>query len=172
MEQWKNINSNYQVSNYGNVRGVDRYVMCRNGHTRLQKGIILKQRLNKKTGYMQVLLNYGKGIKKMFNIHRLVAEAFIPNPNKYIEINHKDCDKTNNVVSNLEWCDRSYNFNYADANEKRGKTHKRKIIVDGVKVYDGIIDAAKDLGLRYDAILKVLNGKNKHHHNHTFEYYD
>lgn len=55
----------------------------------------------------------------MFSIHRLVAQAFIPNPNGYKEINHKDEDKTNNRVSNLEWCDRLYNMNYRTWKDRR-----------------------------------------------------
>lgn len=68
---------------------------------------VLKPRLTK-TGYHRVHL----GANTDYYIHRLVAEAFIPNPNHYTSINHKDEDKANNDMSNLEWCDVRYNNNY------------------------------------------------------------
>ena len=62
-------------------------------------------------GYLVVILTHN-GIKKSKRVHRLVAEAFIPNPNNLPEINHKDENKLNNSVDNLEWCNRTYNNNY------------------------------------------------------------
>ena len=63
-------------------------------------------------GYLQVTLVNDEGERKTIKVHRLVASAFIPNLDDYREINHKDFNKENNSVSNLEWCDRSYNVNY------------------------------------------------------------
>lgn len=88
----------YEVSNYGRVR--------RNGR-------ILKPWKNRK-GYLHVDLSKN-GIRRKALIHRLVAQSFIPNPNNYPEINHKDENKTNNAVDNLEWCTREYNNNYSKA---------------------------------------------------------
>lgn len=65
----------------------------------------------KKNGYLQIGL-HNKGVVKYVNIHRLVAEAFIPNPDNLPEVNHKDEDKTNNSVDNLEWCTGCYNARY------------------------------------------------------------
>lgn len=62
-------------------------------------------------GYLKVNL-YKNGKMKCCRVHRLVANAFLPNPENLPQINHKDEDKTNNNVSNLEWCDRAYNINY------------------------------------------------------------
>ena len=100
-----------------------------------------------KTGYLRITLNKN-GKYKTFAVHRLVAEAFIPNPNNLPEVNHKDENKQNNFVyinedgtvdlekSNIEWCDRKYNNNYGTHNIKVSlffkdkpltKEHKEKI---------------------------------------------
>lgn len=97
----------YQVSSFGNVR-------------RVSSGI-LKQKVGK-DGYCRVSLSKEGKVKSIL-VHRLVAEAFIPNPNDYPIINHKDEVRKNNVVGNLEWCTYSYNLNYGNAKEKwRAKT--------------------------------------------------
>ena len=70
-----------------------------------------------RNGYLKVSL-WKDNKQKTFFIHRLVAEAFIPNPNNLPQVNHKDEDKTNNNVWNLEWCDRRYNMNYGTARER------------------------------------------------------
>ena len=85
----------YEVSNLGRVR---------------RNGKILKPYDN--DGYLRVDL-FKNGIVRKFLIHRLVAQAFIPNPKNLPQINHKDEDKTNNTVENLEWCDNKYNINYS-----------------------------------------------------------
>ena len=112
MEEWKVIKGyeNYAVSNYGNVKNIK---------TNYQ----LKTRVNKKTGYVQVEIRKD-GKSRTFNCHRLVAIAFIDNPNNLEEVNHKDENKTNNHVDNLEWCDRKYNVNYGTHNERVSKTKK------------------------------------------------
>ena len=63
---------------------------------------------------------------KSFSVHKLIALAFLPNPNNYLEINHKDEDKTNNRVENLEWCDHKYNSNYGTRSERIRNTLIRK----------------------------------------------
>ena len=87
----------YEVSNLGNVRNV-------------KTGRILKSFDNKR-GYLTIRLSKN-GKSSKFYIHRLVAEAFISNPNNYPVINHKDEIKTNNSIDNLEWCTQKYNINY------------------------------------------------------------
>lgn len=86
----------YEVSNWGRVR---------------RNGKILKPCKNRK-GYLLVSL-FKNGTKKNARLHRLVASVFIPNPQNLPQINHKDEDKTNNAVNNLEWCDSKYNNNYS-----------------------------------------------------------
>ena len=99
IEIWRDVigfENLYLVSNLGNVYSI---------HSKKQ----LKLKDNK--GYYNVtLFKNGKRYYKI--VHRLVAEAFIPNPNNFKEINHKDENKINNNVDNLEWCDAKYNLNY------------------------------------------------------------
>lgn len=114
MEIWKSIKDypDYEVSSYGRVRSIDRYITNSLNRTIFYKSKILKFSHNNKTGYNQVALYKNKKIKT-FSIHRLVAETFIPNPNNYLEVNHIDGDKTNNHVENLEWVTRKENITHA-----------------------------------------------------------
>lgn len=118
MEEWRDIKvyeGLYQVSNYGRVKSLERYEKCGN-FIRVRKEKILKQKLNL-YGYLEVGL-CKNAITKYFKVHRLVAESFISNPNNYPQVNHKDENKENNCVDNLEWCDCSYNINYGTRSEK------------------------------------------------------
>lgn len=93
MEEWKSITGYeglYEVSSYGRVRSLDRYVKSKSNSNRLQKGKVLSPTKHK-TGYLVVNLK-----NKMFRVHRLVAQAFISNPEGLSQVNHKDEDKTNN----------------------------------------------------------------------------
>lgn len=113
-EIWKEVKDYeglYEVSNYGNVRSVDRYI-TRNGDSTpiLFKGKLLKKHLY--YGYQYVHLSKKGSQLKAMRVHRLVAIAFIPNPKNLPMINHKDENKSNNYVDNLEWCDAKYNMNY------------------------------------------------------------
>ena len=97
IEMWKDIpeyEGKYQVSNLGRVKSLQRW----SGTKYYNREYILNNYVNKKNGYVYVYLtknNKGKNIR----LHRLVAQAFIPNPNNYLYINHKDCDRTNNNVT-------------------------------------------------------------------------
>ena len=109
---WKDIEGFeglYQVSNLGEVRSLTREITRYDGYTQSYIGKILKQSNHK--GYFLVSL-CENSIYKHIYVHTLVAQAFLPNPNNYNEINHKDENKHNNCVWNLEWCDRSYNNSY------------------------------------------------------------
>ena len=111
-EIWKWIDgyeNMYQVSNLGRVRSVDRDVYCEVSPNKLQHiyGKVLKQGTNHK-GYPIVYLSKD-GKQKTITVHRLVALTFIENPLNLPQVNHIDGNKTNNNVSNLEWCDNSYN---------------------------------------------------------------
>ena len=133
-EIWKDIpeyKGMYQASNLGRVRSLDRKYRGSNqfgaSFIVTKKGKILKPKV-RKDGYLSVVL-YNKQKTKHISVHRLIALTFLPNPNNYAVINHKDEDKTNNNVSNLEWCTQSYNINYGSRNEKTAEK-LRNIIKD------------------------------------------
>lgn len=109
MEEWKPVKNypDYLISNFGVIKN--------------KYGKLLKLRkIN--GGYFQVCLC--KDSKpRYFLIHRLVAEAFIPNPDNLSEINHKDENKQNNCVDNLEWCTHEYNMHYGNCSNKIAKSH-------------------------------------------------
>ena len=101
----KDYEGHYQVSNCGRVKSI-----------KFGKERILKL-ITDKCGYLKVNL-YKNNIKKEYFVHRLVAEAFIPNTENLPEVNHKDENKLNNNAENLEWCDREYNCNFGTRNER------------------------------------------------------
>ena len=114
-EIWKTISdfNNYEISSLGNVRNIT-------------TGKVLKPILIS-TGYYQVVLyKQNKRYRKL--IHRLVADAFLENPENLPQINHRDEDKANNAVSNLEWCSASYNANYGTRNKRIAKTLKKSML--------------------------------------------
>ena len=110
----------YEVSSYGRVRSLDRYVKYSNGPIHLHKGRILNPG-KEKVGYLVVPLSCN-GKLHLKKIHILVAEAFIPNPDNLPQVNHKDENKTNNNVDNLEWCTAKYNMNYGSIQERHRNT--------------------------------------------------
>lgn len=105
----------YEVSNLGNVKSVDRIeqITMRDGSVRARKkrGKVLKQCFDGKKHYLHVNMRKN-GSGEIKDVHRIVAETWIPNAFGLPEVNHKDENKTNNSVSNLEWCSRKYNNNY------------------------------------------------------------
>ena len=117
-EEWRDIKGYeglYQVSNYGRVRSVARIVTWKNNQIKSYKSRIMK--IRQKNGYCTVSL-YKNFNSKDIRVHRLVGEAFIPNPDNLPFINHIDENKQNNRVENLEWCTRQYNNNYGSRNHK------------------------------------------------------
>ena len=118
-EEWRTIEGYeglYEVSNLGRVRSLDMYVKCGYGNYRLHKGKVLSPTKDT-NGYLRVVLSCN-GKHKSITVHRLVAQTFILNPDNLPEVNHKDEDKTNNNVDNLEWCNRKYNINYGSRKDK------------------------------------------------------
>lgn len=129
-EIWKPIKGYegyYEVSNLGRVRSLT--------HTdrmgRLYEGAIRKLQ-NASNGYKQVLLSNGEK-RELKQVHRLVAETFLDNPDGLPEVNHIDEIKTNNVVSNLEWCTRKYNNAYGSKPMKGERHPMRKLSTEQVE---------------------------------------
>lgn len=124
MEQeiWKDIEEYegiYQVSSIGRVKSLPRIRKNAKGYY-LTKEKILSQNKTRNGYYLVYLCK--NNMKKAFSVHRLVAIAFIPNPHCLEEINHKDENKTNNFVDNLEWCDHKYNSSYGNRAKKIRET--------------------------------------------------
>ena len=136
----------YVVDQFGRVYGIDRTTTVLDNGRIYEKPIAgkqMKQSLHTK-GYKTVALTKDGKTKTVY-VHRIVAEAFIENPDNLPMVNHKDEDKTNNFVENLEWCTASYNRTYGKGAEKqarqlRGKKHTeehKQKISEGVKAYRG-----------------------------------
>ena len=119
-EEWRDIKGFerlYQVSNLGNVRRMECDITYNNGTVHHYKEQILTLHKHQ-FGYMRVPLWKENKVRKFF-VHRLVAEAFLSNPNNLPFVNHKDENKTNNRVDNLEWCTASYNQRYGTCIQRR-----------------------------------------------------
>lgn len=145
-EDIKGLEGLYQVGNLGRVKGLER---------KAKNGCILPERLLKgciqSDGYLVVKIRLDMKEFRRY-VHRLVAEAFLPNLNNFPQVNHKDEDKTNNNVENLEWCSLRYNIEYGTARERSQNTIKEKYSkavcqfnLNGsfIKEYKSISEAAK-----------------------------
>ena len=124
MEEWRSIpgyEGLYEVSSYGRVKSLEISYVRKDGRMYHKPEIILSPKNNGK-GYLRVGMYKNKTFK-YYLIHRLVAQAFIPNPYNLPEVNHIDEDKTNNRADNLEFCDRSYNMNYGTLQQRRIQTN-------------------------------------------------
>ena len=155
MEIWKDIKGfegKYQVSNYGNVKSLN--------YNRTGKERLLKQNIDKYSYHNIHLYSYGKD--KRFLIHRIVAEAFIPNPDNLPYVNHKDENKHNNHVDNLEWCTQLYNLNYGSRNERIRKSLSKKVYqytIDGkfVKEWESAMECGRN-GFNQQNIVSCCRG--------------
>lgn len=149
-----------EVSQLGNVRTLDRVVSSVR-RTYLKKGRVLKQH-ERANGYMQVCFRInGKAVCK--RVHRLVSETFIANPEGLPQVNHKDGNRANNNVSNLEWCNHSYNTQYR---EKFGKAQNRPVFAIDlstleVSYFCSQHEASRELGVFQQHISSVISGRYK-----------
>lgn len=165
-EIWKDISGYeglYQVSNLGHVRSVDRDIVYSTGRIQHMHGMQLKCTLQS-NGYYTVGL-YGRDHKvKTISVHRLVAIHFILNPDNYPEVNHKDGDKANNCVTNLEWVSELLNIQHAYASGlKHGKDSPQCIPVKNLitgEVFYSIEECARCLRVSSDTVSRKLHGHN------------
>ena len=171
-EIWKGINNfeqYYEVSNLGNVKTLERNVWNRFSYvTRPER--IMKQDTDR-YGYKGVCIHVGN-YKKRHTVHRLVAEAFIPNPYNLPEVNHIDGNKTNNNSDNLEWCDRSYNNKHAyvkglhtvhgcyGIKKKVAQIDMNTNIV--LNIFNSVEEASKAIGLKRYANISACCGFQDH----------
>ena len=166
-EIWKDIEEYeglYQVSNLGRVK-------------RVTTGRILKG-CKHSGGYLHICL-YKNGSQFTKIIHRLVAQAFIPNPESKPQVNHIDEDKTNNMVSNLEWSTSNENNNHGTRNKRAGKAISKSnsipIIATNLKTGDSTEfcsgkECTRQLGVNSTGITNVLKGRRNHTGGYTFKY--
>lgn len=150
LEEWKDIigyEGLYQISSLGRVKTIKT-----NKIRKLEKV---------RSGYLRVMLHKNNKPER-FLVHRLVAEVFIDNPDKLPEVNHKDENKLNNKVENLEWCDRKYNCNYGTIRERKAETHFKRIrcLTTG-EVFNSIIEAAEKYNVHPSGITHCCKGQQK-----------
>lgn len=163
-EIWKDIKEYeglYQVSNLGNVkRKKDNYVFKKNKNS---------------SGYRVVTLTKNK-MEKSVSVHRLVANAFIPNPKNKSQINHIDGNKMNNIIDNLEWCTASENMEHAYKNNLEILKGKKIIQYDNniniIKIWNKISDAEKQLNISHGKISMVCRGKRNKAGGYIWRYYN
>lgn len=164
MEQWRDIEGfeGYQVSNYGRIKSLKR-----------GNGKILKP-THDNQGYLHVILSKNGCIKNNL-IHRLVAQAFLENPNHLPQVNHKDEDKTNNHVENLEWCDSKYNSNYGTCQERAHNKQSKRIdqidMVTGevIRKWASTMECGRN-GYTQGSVVNCCNGLRKTHKGYIWKY--
>lgn len=142
----KGFEGRYTISNFGIVRS-------------LLTGKEMKPYITNR-GYARVNLRYAKSRDfKSLLVHRLVAMNFLPNPNNYKEVNHKDCNPLNNRLDNLEWCDRFYNVKYAfekgRASNKGVRNPNSKLNEDDVKAIRALVETGRFFNTQIAKMFKV-----------------
>ena len=181
MEEWRDIKGYegiYQVSNEGRIKSLERYLW--NGKAYFKSKTKILNPRKDKDGYLFVTLCRNAEDHKNCKVHRLVAEAFIPNPYDYKEINHKNEDKTLNTVENLEWCDRSHNMNWNCLSERIGKILRNnkslskrvlQLSIDGelITIYDSSREAERK-GFNHCGILRCANGTQETYKGYIWKY--
>lgn len=149
MEEWKDIigyEGLYKISSWGRVWS------CRRNAYR--KPVFTGK-------YYQIKL-CKNGVVDYPSIHRLVAQHFLDNPNNLPEVNHKDENKLNNHVDNLEWCTHEYNTSYGTRNSRIGKANSKPVIcIETGIIYSSVMEAERQTGIHNGNIIQVCNGRRK-----------
>ena len=168
----------YEVDTNGNVWSLDRNQIFK-GTLSVRKGRKLKP-TKKPNGYLVVTLSKDN-IQKSCDIHRLVAETFLPNPDNLPQVNHKDEDKTNNRLENLEWCTAKYNTNYGTGKIRSSLKQRndcKKSIKTAMFSLNGLLvglfpsarEAARETKIPRTLIYKCCRGENKTAKGYKFKY--
>ena len=184
LEIWADIpeyKGYYQISNYGNVKSLDRYVKSKGTGLKLLLGKV-KNKIVSHDGYYKVRLSKYKITKDIF-VHRLVALAFIPIQENKLFVNHKNGNRKDNYFENLEWCTLSENAAHGFTHNRRihpnkgkcGKLHPRSIPIIAInrftgeeKEFESINLAALKLNLNWSCVHKTLMGKYKYSGDYYF----
>lgn len=162
-ENWK------EIENYGTY---NTYFISSEGRICNNKGIILKQRLDK-SGYPRIMLRDKNGKRKFVCIHKLVALAFLDNPNHLECVNHKDENPLNNNVSNLEWCNIQYNNTYGNRIKKASSSCKKKVqCVETGIIYNSAKDVERELQINHSHISNCCKGKRNKTGGYSWRYVD
>ena len=164
-EEWRQIDGfpYYEVSSLGRVRSVDRYITTSAGYKAFKKGKILKIYENKKRkSYMYIDISDEHSQKKQFLVHRLVAMAFIPNPENKPHINHIDCNVKNNSVDNLEWVTAQENVDWMIKCGRRRIANERPIVATNITtgektIFKSVMEAYRN-GYDRPTIRKAIKG--------------
>ena len=171
--KWKDIigyENEYQINQFGEIRTLK-------DSPKLKKYDVLKPQISKRNGYVYQML-YKNGKEKLLRVHRLVAMAFLPNPNNLPQVNHKDGNKQNNSVDNLEWCEQSDNMKHdyknglqiPSENQRKAiintnKLKQKKVcqIKDGeiINTFSGISEASRQTKISISCISRCCNLKRK-----------
>ena len=181
-EIWKPIKgfeNIYEVSNLGRVESLARSIKAMYGKATHYSEQKVKERILKPSfstyGYAYVTLSKN-GKSKTTLVHRLVAEAFLDNPDNLPCVNHKDENPRNDTVENLEWCTYTYNNTYKNIHLRRKKTNRRIIQYDldmhELKRWDSIIEAAKFYNIETTNISSCCTGKRNHCAGFKWRYYE
>lgn len=177
-EVWKDVvgyEGYYQVSNLGRCRSLDRCInhpISKNGKKMLNGRILSLCKCG--SGYLMASFSLD-GKRKFEMVHRIVAKAFLPNPDNLPEINHIDEDKTNNCVDNLEWCTSKYNANYGARNAKAGEKHRKAVVqkdLQGniIKKWSNLTEACMSCGADASSVGRVCRGKQRTARGFIWEY--